>query len=686
MRLRSLVPLVLLLACRPSAATAPAGDRAPVGAADRGATAPSPGTTATHAFHQTDATFLLHKWERRIGEEEVRVLAGEEFQVRSSFVFSDRGNRVPLAAALSLGADGLPRRFQLWGKTSRFTETDVDITVTGEQAAVRDGKSSRMAAVPPVYFTAVGYAPMAVKEALIAAWHRHQRPPSIALFPAGAVTIARQGDDTFELDGKPVTLERLSLGGLKWGREIAWIDDQQRLVAVITNDAEFSHFEVVRRGYEPLLTKFVAIAGTEGTAELAKLGAQPLREGRYAIVGARLVDGTGAPPVDDAVVVIDDGKIVAAGKVPLPDAIPVLEARGKTLLPGLWDMHAHYEQVEWGPIYLAAGVTTVRDAGNSLSFLAGLREAKLAPRILCAGLVDGKDGNAIGKLEVGSAADIAPVVATIKAAGCTQIKLYSSIDPTLVAPLAKEARRQGLGVSGHVPQGMFAPDAVAAGYDLISHIDSVTSALLPKGAEPRSRKQSYELLVGLDIDGPAARKLYRSFVTHGVVIDPTIALYEMLAHGPKNEPGVAKVIPELRKILESFGPRPGTPPDETALFTKAAEKWIATVGAMHRAGVTIVAGTDQSVPGHSLYRELELYVSAGMTPLQAIQSATSVPARVMKLDRELGTVAAGKRADLILVDGDPLAQISDLRKVSVVITAGRAYETAKLWPLAGFLP
>ena len=116
------------------------------------------------------------------------------------------------------------------------------------------------------------------------------------------------------------------------------------------------------------------------------------------------------------------------------------------------------------------------------------------------------------------------------------------------------------------------------------------------------------------------------------------------------------------------------------------EKDLALIGLLHRAGVTLVAGTDQSVPGHSLHRELELYVQAGLTPMEAIQAATIVPARAMKRDADLGTVAAGKRADLIVVDGDPLADIRTLRRVTLVLAGGRAYEPARLWQSVGFAP
>jgi imidazolonepropionase-like amidohydrolase len=116
------------------------------------------------------------------------------------------------------------------------------------------------------------------------------------------------------------------------------------------------------------------------------------------------------------------------------------------------------------------------------------------------------------------------------------------------------------------------------------------------------------------------------------------------------------------------------------------DQFMAVLGALHRAGIPIVAGTDQVVPGHSLHREIELYVKAGFTPMEAIQAATIVPARVMKLDKETGTVEAGKAADLIILDANPLENISNIRTVRSVITGGRLYNTAELWQSVGFKP
>ncbi len=170
-------------------------------------------------------------------------------------------------------------------------------------------------------------------------------------------------------------------------------------------------------------------------------------------------------------------------------------------------------------------------------------------------------------------------------------------------------------------------------------------------------------------------------------MDPTLALFEFITANTSKpavsiEPGVAKVAPELQAILADVGP----PSPATPIQEKIFGKDLAIVGALHHAGVPIVAGTDQTVPGHSLHREIELYVQAGFTPMEAIESATIVPARVMGLDKELGTVEAGKRADVIIVDGNPLESIRNIRKVEFVITNGAMYNCAELWRSVGFQP
>jgi len=178
-------------------------------------------------------------------------------------------------------------------------------------------------------------------------------------------------------------------------------------------------------------------------------------------------------------------------------------------------------------------------------------------------------------------------------------------------------------------------------------------------------------------------KLVQFLKQHGTVVDPTLALMELGSSTIADvEPGVKKVAPELAEQFAGGGPPADIAPDLKRIFQLELQ----TVGALNRAGVPIVAGKDQAVPGHSLHREIELYVQAGFTPMEAIQAATIVPARVMKLDKELGTVEVGKRADLIVLGGNPLESISNIRKVERVVTGGVMYDTAPLWESVGFQP
>jgi imidazolonepropionase-like amidohydrolase len=638
--------------------------------------------------------FDLYKWQHRIGTETAYVERGKGgAEVRVVFSFTDRTTPVPLAATLDLNAAGQPRRFQLWGQTARQFDADDLVVVTGARVAITQRGATRTVAAPRRFFVSSSYAPVIITEELLRYWTHHGRPPALPVFPLGEVTIERRGQDTVpDDDGKATVLDRYALGGLRWGKETVWLDANGALVALKGTDTEFDHFEATRAGYSQALGALVARAAADGMAGLVEasrgLGNQP--GATVAYTGARLVDGTGRPPLEDAVVVVRQGKIASVGQ-PVPAGARVVNLAGKTIVPGLWDMHAHVEQVEWGPLYLAAGVTTVRDCGNEPDFIRSVRETVdagrgVGPRVLLACLVDGEGEGVIGNDRLRSAAEIPALVKRFVAAGCAQVKIYSSLSPELVAPLAEAAHHAGLTVTGHVPNGMGAVRAVNAGLDQISHVGYVARALLPPNYDPDANLPGSvvtKALQELDLTSPAAKETLAFFARRRTVVDPTVALQELFTLAPDQtvEPGLAKVPAPLRQALTS--PRS---PEERQRGQARLAKLLAVVGALHKAGVPIVAGTDQAVPGHSLHRELELYVQAGLSPLEALQAATLVPARAMKKDAEAGTVEPGKRADFIAVAGDPLTDIRALRKVTLVVAAGIEYEPATLWKSAGFEP
>jgi imidazolonepropionase-like amidohydrolase len=461
---------------------------------------------------------------------------------------------------------------------------------------------------------------------------------------------------------------------------------------------------VIREGYEAALPTFLAKAAEDGMADLARLASRssPTPKAALAIVRGTLIDGTGKPPVGDAAIVVQGGRIVAAGpaaSISIPKDVETIDASGKTILPGLWDMHAHHDQVEWGPVYLAAGVTTARDCGNVVEFKLALRRAVqsgrgLGPRLLLAGLVDGVGPSAMGPIRATSPEEAVAVVNRFKQAGFEQVKIYNSVKPELVPLITAEAHRLGMTVTGHVPEGMNAFEAVEAGMDQINHINWLPPVMVSREDKLRFDRMDDPLLrfssmaSAVRLDSAEAKQAIQFFKEHATVIDPTMALPEWFVHTKGTtltafEPTASKVAPELVGPLNSGG----LPLDQVQPHQEAFRAALAIVGALHRAGVPIVAGTDQlPVPGHSLHRELELYVQAGFTPMEAIQAATIVPARAMKLDKEVGTVELGKRADLIIVDGNPLENISNIRKVRTVIANGMMYDCPKLWESVGFKP
>ena len=286
-----------------------------------------------------------------------------------------------------------------------------------------------------------------------------------------------------------------------------------------------------------MLPRLIANATADRLRWLGNLPVKPVTQGTFAITGARLIDGTGAVPVENATVVVRDGKIVAAGKVAAPQGIPVIDAHGATLLPGLWEMHAHFAQVEYGPAYLAAGVTTARDLGGEFEFLTAVRDAinnrhALGPHLILAGLVDGSGTGTFGTTWADSPEQGRAVVGKYKAAGFAQMKIYNRIKPDVLRAIAAEAHRVGMTVTGHVPEGMTAVEGVEAGMDMINHFGPITQTVRAMGLE----------------------RAVAFFKQHHTVIDPTFAWGELLGR-PKTmeiasfEPGFAKAPYTLTSMI-----------------------------------------------------------------------------------------------------------------------------------------
>lgn len=632
------------------------------------------------------------------GEEDYTISRGknDEFvQAKISLPFAGEDLKPKVSATLRLKADDTPRTFQIKGPTLLEIQENTSVQVNGQTAIIKDRGRSKTVKPSAPFFTLSGYVPVTMEMMLVRYWLSHGKPTSIRLLPTGEAFVEFRGNDRLTISGKPVEVRRYHLSGKNWrggwGRQTLWLDSEDRLIAAVNlaSDIE-TNFCAIRDGYEPAISFFLKRAVGDAIDRFSEI-AQRLTlstPSPIALVGATLIDVTGKPPVKDSVVVIQGDRIVSAGArstIEIPAGAKTIDVTGKFLLPGLWDMHAHLYQAELGPTYLAAGITTARDVGNDVEFATALRDAALhgrglGPRMLLAGYIDGKNKYHSFDVQVETPEEARAAVQRYKSLGYEQIKIRDDVKLETLKVICDEAHRLGMTVTGHVPKEMNALQAVEAGMDQIAHINYVLTGFYPD----RDRNNPP---LSIDFNTPSVKHALTFFKEHDTVIDPTMAVIEMMLR-PMNkpiasfEPGMAKVPPELLVQLNKKG-QSGAPEKLLEMVTDAM---VNLVGGLHRAGVPVVAGTDVGVPGHTLHRELELYVRAGFTPLEAIQAATITPARVMKLENEVGTIEAGKRADLIILDANPLDNISNIRKVSFVMTQGRLFDCAQLWQITGFKP
>ena len=643
--------------------------------------------------------FRFYETKQPRGKEtyEIRADANGELtiQARTELPFAEQEKKPLVNATLRTNSNLVPLAFEVKGPTLLDLEENTSVTVQGNTAKVQDRGTVNTLDLSRDYFIMSGYVPLTIEMMLVRYWLAHGRPASISLLPKGEAFVEFRGKDTLTLSGKSIALSRYHLSGNNWrggwGRQTIWLDSKDRLVVAVNLGSDIeTNLYAFGEGYESSISFFLTRAAEDAIDRLSQVADQlsPKRTTPLALVGGTLIDVTGKPAIQNAAVVIERDRITTAGPqstIKIPNGAQVIDVTGKYLLPGLWDMHSHFYQAEFGPAYLAAGITTVRDVGNDTEFGTALRDAftqkrGLGPQMLLAGYIDGKSDAHGFDVEVETDAEARDAVKRYKSAGYLQIKIRDHVKLETLKAICDEAHLLGMRVTGHVPESMNALQAVEAGMDQINHMNYVMTGFFPK----RDRN-SPPLTVNLG--APNIKNALEVFKEHGTVIDPTLAVLELMLR-PMNmpiesfEPGLTKVPQELTVQINKKG-EAEAPPEALRMVMDVMLK---LVGALHQAGVPIVAGSDVGVPGHTLHRELELYVKAGLTPLEAIQTATTTPAHSFKLDFEFGAIERGARADLIVLDGNPVENISNIRKVRYVVTQGRLFESAKLWQSVGFKP
>jgi imidazolonepropionase-like amidohydrolase len=347
---------------------------------------------------------------------------------------------------------------------------------------------------------------------------------------------------------------------------------------------------------------------------------------------------------------------------------------------------------------IAAGVTTVRDMANDIDQLQDMRRRwesgeAIGPRVLMAGFIDSPGPYAgPSKVLVSTEQEALAAVDRYKQLGYVQIKLYSSLDTRLIAPIIARAHELGMRVSGHIPNGINAEQAVEAGFNEIQHINFLFLNFWD-GIDTRTPQRFIQVAqraADLDLGSPEVRNFLALLKRRQIAIDPTVNVFEGFFVGRPGtlSPGWAEVADRLPPLMRRgllAGSGLPVPDGMAEQYRKSFRACLAMVKALYDNGIPFEAGTDATA-GFQLHRELELYVEAGIPAPVALRSATLVPARIMKRDQDLGTIAPGKLADLILVDGDPAARISDIRRVVLTVKGGTIYDPAEIYRSLGVKP
>ncbi|MEO8085448.1 MAG: amidohydrolase family protein [Bacteroidota bacterium] len=483
--------------------------------------------------------------------------------------------------------------------------------------------------------------------------------------------------------------------GINFPPVFFWLDKDMNFFASVSE-----WFSTIQQGYESLNAALLEIQEKQAlsyyTQQMLSLS-EKIPE-IFAINHVRVYDSENAKMMNDMTVVITDGKVTRLGStagILIPESTTVIDGNGKTLLPGLWDMHGHYAKEE-GLFYLAGGVTHIRDMGNGNSILVtkdALRKNQmLGPDInYLSGFIDkagpfqGPTGAIIHSLDEGISA-----VDEYAKNGYSQIKLYSSIEPSWVKPLAEEAHAKGMRVAGHIPSFMTAAQAVKDGYDEITHMNMVMLNFLGDTIDtrtPRRFSMVGDYAKNIDVNGKEANEFIQLLKQKKTTLDPTMNVFNgMFRVFPGDTDAAYKPIigwmpadqRENIRVSSGFGSEA-----QRSNYTASFKNMLKMLKRLYDEGILIVSGTDGG-EAIALEHELELYIEAGIPPLKTLQTATWNAAKDCKLQGSYGSIAVGREADMILVDGNPGQNISDIRRVEWVIKNNYRYSPKKLYGSIGW--
>lgn len=605
------------------------------------------------------------------------------------WAFNDRGRGPDIAAEWSLDDSGWPVSLTITGVDYMKAPVKESLETANGVRSWTSAADSGRSPEPGFYVSLDG---PAGELWLLARALLRDEDRTVPLLPGGEARLERVGTHTF--DG--LELQQVEIQGLGLEPETLWLDEQGGLFAIVSG-----WLEVVLEGHEALAPRLNDIQDARRNARFRAIAdsARAVPAERVLIDNARIFDVASGALLDANAVVVD-GDTIAALLEPgdeRPGGVMTVDAEGRTLLPGLWDMHTHLSPGD-GLLHLAAGVTTVRDMANDHEQLTNIIEAiengdTAGPHVLRAGIIDGT-GPYAGPTEarVETLQQAVEWIDFYATHGYQQIKIYSSVPVDLVPGMAQHAHELGLRVSGHIPAGMWADEAVLAGFDEIQHVNMLFLNFYRDIVETRNPDRFIKVAergADLKTDSAPFREFTQSLLDHGTVIDPTVAVFmDLFVHEPGHlAPSLASAEGRLPPQVARANLKGGLPvPDGWEdRYSASAARMLEVIGALHAAGVPVVAGTD-GMAGFTLQAELEYYRRAGISAPDILRLATLGSAEVMGLDERVGRIAPGQRADLILASGQPDRDIADIENVDWVMKDGEIIDPAALYRAMSIRP
>jgi imidazolonepropionase-like amidohydrolase len=616
----------------------------------------------------------------------------------SDFEYNDRGRGPHIRERMTTDASGYITSAQITGHNYWKDSVDERFSYANGTQSWKshvEGESSKQG--PLVFYSSLD-GTAAETDPFVEALLKAGGKP-VPLFPTGEATIEKVRDLAISAPGSPnKTVSLYGISGLSFTPYYVWLDGDNHFFGYVS-----SWSSTIRQGWEAAVPSMVVAQDTAAAVRFETLARTLAHRPGGALVfrNANVFDAEHARMVPHTTVVIVGDKIQAVGPdqtTAVPAGAQVIDAAGKALLPGLWDMHVHIGPGEGGMLHIAAGVTGARDMGNDTTTVLALKKkfdegSLIGPHLLLAGLID-----APGPFQVPTgvlAATEPEVRAAVKRyaeLGFEQIKVYSSMKPELVPIIIAEAHQRGLRVSGHVPAFMTAEQVVRLGFDEVQHVNFMMLNFIDSVKDTRSMSRFTAVAsdaAALDFSSPRVNAFFKLLKDRGTVIDPTVGTFEDMftQRAGQMSPNLAAVADrfpaQVRRGMFSGG-LPVKPGMEQR-YRDSYAAMVRMVGELYRNGIPIVPGTD-GMAGFGLHRELELWVRAGIPPAEVLRLATLGSAHVMKHDDTRGSITPGKFADVFLVRGDPSTNISDIRNVELVVRNGAVFRSAELYAALGIKP